>query len=306
MPPDLAVPAVNIGGDRELGHFRSAEGFEEYLRLYRAGMAALPPFTFQDVATTFGTVRTYRFGGPDGTPVLLLPGRNASTPMYGINLPPLLEHRTIYCLDLLGEAGLSVQRRRITGAEDQAQWLDETLAGLGLDRVHLLGVSFGGWSATNTAARRPGRVASLALLDPVLTFDRLPITTVLASVPMTVPGVPEALRRRALRWISGGAELEDAEPVASLIASGGRDFVLRTPVPRRIPDEQLRGLDIPVLALIAGRSVIHDAHRATDHARKVLPRGQIELWPQASHAINGEYPDEIAERAERFWESALG
>lgn len=67
MPPDLAVPAVNIGGDRELGHFRSAEGFEEYLRLYRAGMAALPPFTFQDVATTFGTVRTYRFGGPDGT-----------------------------------------------------------------------------------------------------------------------------------------------------------------------------------------------------------------------------------------------
>ncbi|BBZ05782.1 carboxylesterase [Mycolicibacterium chitae] len=306
MPPDLAVPAVNIGGDRELGHFRSAEGFEEYLRLYRAGMAALPPFTFQDVATTFGTVRTYRFGGPDGTPVLLLPGRNASTPMYGGNLPPLLAHRTVYCVDLLGEAGLSVQRRRITGAEDQAQWLDETLAGLGLDRVHLLGVSFGGWSATNAAARRPGRAESLALLDPVLTFARLPITTVLASVPMAVPGVPEALRRRALRWISGGAELEDAEPVASLIASGGRDFVLRTPIPRRIPDDRLRGLDIPVLALIAGRSVIHDAHRAAERARKVLARGQVELWPQASHAINGEYPDEIAEVASTFWAKTAG
>ena len=54
--------------------------------------------------------------------------------MYAVNLPPLLEQRTVYSVDLLGEAGLSVQNQPLTGSDDQAQWLDETLAGLGLDR----------------------------------------------------------------------------------------------------------------------------------------------------------------------------
>jgi hypothetical protein len=37
-----------------------------------------------------------------------------------------------------------------------------------------------------------------------------------------------------------------------------------------------------------------------------LPRGQAELWPDASHAINGEYAAEIAERAGVFWDEVDG
>jgi hypothetical protein len=32
-----------------------------------------------------------------------------------------------------------------------------------------------------------------------------------------------------------------------------------------------------------------------------LPNGQIEFWAEASHAINGEYPEEIAARSHRLW-----
>jgi pimeloyl-ACP methyl ester carboxylesterase len=272
--------------------------------VYCAGMSALPPLCESaDVPTSFGTVRAYRFDGPlDGPPVLLLPGRNASTPMYAGNLPPLLERRTVYSVDLLGEAGLSVQSQPLTGPGDQAQWLDETLAGLRLDRVHLLGVSIGGWTATNAAVRRPGRIASLTLLDPAMTFAPIPVKAILASLAMFVPGVPETVLRRVLRWIGGGAEVDDSLPEAALISAGSTDFALRTPMPKVFTDDQLRSLDIPVLALIAGRSVMLDAARAAARARNLLPRGQVELWPDASHAINGEYPGEIAERSHRFWD----
>ena len=146
----------------------------------------------------------------------------------------------------------------------------------------------------NYAVRRPGRAASLTLLDAVMTFDRIPVKTLVASVGMYAPGVPKAVRRRILSWISGGADVDDLVPEAQLISAGASDFVLHLPPPKPITDDQLCFLDVPVLALIAGRSVMLDAARAAARARNLLPRGQVDLWRDASHAINGEYPDEIA------------
>jgi pimeloyl-ACP methyl ester carboxylesterase len=281
---DLAVPKVNVAprwSRGDLGAFVSEPAFAHFLSTYRDGMALLPPFDLIDSPTAFGTVRAYRFDGPtDGAPVVLLPGRNASTPMYRVNLPPLLARRTVYSIDLLGEAGLSVQTRAITGPDDQAHWLDDALAGLGLPQAHLVAVSIGGWTAVNYAVRHPHRAASLTLLDPVMTFAPIPIKPMLASIALFAPGVPDQLRRRVLSWISGGADVDAAEPEAALISAGSTDFVLRQPMPKLFTDGQLRSLMVPVLALIAGRSVMLDA----------------------SHAINGEYPNEIAERAGQLWD----
>lgn len=291
--------AVAVG----VGRWRSESARAHFARVYDQALAVLPPIAeIRDVPTTFGTVRVYRFDGGPGRPVMLLPGRNASTPMWAENLPGLLAHRTVYCVDLLGEPGMSVQDAPLSGADDQSRWLEEVLSGLGLDSVHLMGVSFGGWSAVNHAVRHPGRVASLALLDPVLTFAPIPLPTMLAFIPMGLPGVPGALRRRILRWISGGADVEESEPVFVLIDAGTADFELHQPAPTLFSPAQLRGLQVPVLAIIAGRSVIHDARRAASTARKLLRHGQVEVWDGASHALTGEYPDRIAARAVRFWD----
>lgn len=290
---------------RKVGHFRSSAARAHFLNAYQAALAELPPYDDSlDLSTSYGTVRVYHFAGPTGRPVVLLPGRNASTPMWGANLPGLLAHRQVFTVDLLGEPGLSVQQRQLTGPEDQAQWFDEMLTGLTLTAPHLMGVSFGGWTAANYAVRRPDRVSSLTLLDPVMTFAPIPIRTMLAVAPMGIPGVPERYRRWVLQWIAGGAEVDASVPVAALIAAGATDFVLRQPLPTRFTDGQLRALDVPVLALIAGRSVIHDAVLAAETARKLLRRGQVELWPEASHAINGEFPAEIAATAGAFWAEA--
>jgi pimeloyl-ACP methyl ester carboxylesterase len=293
---------------RDVGHFRSEQAHRHFVAVYRAAMTELPPAAETvDLPTSFGTVRAYRFAGPsEAPPVVLLPGRNACTPMWRANIAALRLHRVVIALDLLGEAGMSVQDRPIAGPADEAQWLDEALAELRLPRAHLTGVSIGGWTAVNCAVHRPGRVASLLLLDPAITFARIPVTAVFAALGLFVPGVPEALRRRVLRWISGGADVDGSVPEAALISAGSSDYVLRKSMPRMFSDDQLRNLEAPVLALIAGRSVIHDADRAAARARRLLRRGDVELWPDASHAINGEYPAEIAERAGRFWAAVDG
>jgi hypothetical protein len=37
-----------------------------------------------------------------------------------------------------------------------------------------------------------------------------------------------------------------------------------------------------------------------------VPSPTVELWADASHAINGECPSEIAERASEFWDHMDG
>lgn len=277
------------------------------MAVYDTAMADLPPHKTMDVATSFGSVRAYRFEGPGrGAPVVLLPGRNASTPMWAGNIPSLMRQRTVISIDLLGEAGMSVQDKPHGGAEDEARWLDDALAGLGLDGVHLLGVSVGGWTATNCAIRMPDRIASVTLLDPVMTFARIPLKAILASLLLFPAGVPAALRHRVLSWISGGADADDTVTEAALISAAAKEFVIAKPMPKLFTDAQLRSLALPVLALIAGRSVMLDPADAAARARGLLPRGQVEVWPEASHAINGEYIDEVAQRALLFWDEVDG
>ena len=291
---------------RNVGHFKGEQARTHYQSIYDAAMAGLPAGEPTDVPTSFGTVRAYRFDGASaGPPVMLLPGRNASTPMWRVNIPALLEHRSVIGIDLLGEAGMSVQDKPITGPDDEAQWLDDTLAGLGLDRVHLMGVSIGGWTAVNYAVRRPGRASSLALLDPVFTFAPVPLKAMVISAGMFLP-LPDKLQGKVFSWIAGGADVDASESETALISAGSTDYALHKAMPKLFTDEQLRSLDIPVLALIAGRSVMLDAARAAARARDLVPRGQVELWADASHAINGEYPAEIAETAAAFWNKVDG
>ncbi|WP_037319738.1 alpha/beta fold hydrolase [Amycolatopsis orientalis] len=285
----------------KVGGFASPEARAEYEVVYARGLAALPPPAgIHDIQTAFGVARVYRFGRPGGTPIVLLPGRAGTAVMWEPNLSALLRHGEVYALDLIGEPGRSRQTAPIRDGEDQAAWLSTVLAELELPAVHLVGYSFGGWLAANLAARAPERLTSLTLIDPVLTFGGLTAGLVLRATLTAVPVVNRWARPSFLRWISGGAEVDTTDPVARVIDEGIRTFRIALPAPRLITDAQLRSLRMPVLALVAGRSVIHRPDRAAARARALLPRGQVELWPSATHAIAGEAAAEVNARILSF------
>lgn len=281
--------------------FVSTQARAEYDAVYDRGMAALPAPTGQhDIATAFGTARVYRFGGSGATPVVLLPGRAGTAVMWEPNLASFAARGPVYALDLIGEPGRSEQTAPIRGPADQAAWLDAVLGALESPAAHLVGCSFGGWLATNLAVRAPGRVASLTLLDPVQTFARFPLALLARTALALVPGARRWARPALMRWFSGGAEVASDDPVAVVIEAGMRTFRIALPTPAVFTDAQLRSIAVPVLALIAGRSVVHDARRAAARARDLLPDARVELWPSATHAIAGEAAAEVDARVLAF------
>ncbi len=279
-----------------VGHWDSAAGQDRYLAAYATVFAEMPqPAQTIDVRTSYGIVRVYRFAGAESAnaPLVLLPGRTSGVPVWAGNLPSLLKIGDVYALDLLGEPGMSVQSRPIASEADQAAWLHQTLDALPEDTFHLVGLSIGGWTAVNLALHQPDHIATLTLIDPALVFADLPLETIVRSLPASLPWLPKAWRDSFTSYTAGGAPVEDV-PVAEMIEAGMQHYRLRLPQPTRITEERLASLDLPVLAIIAGKSVIHDPQVAAATARRALADGEVQVFPDASHAINGEYPNEIA------------
>lgn len=288
-----------------VGHWNSADGFDDYRSKYDAAMRDLPaPTAVRDIRTDFGLVRVYRYDGAKRGlhPLVLLPGTSSGTPVWADNVKSLLEITDVYAIDLLGEPGMSIQDKPITSDEDKADWLDQTLAALPEKRFNLLGLSIGGWTAMNLAVRRPDRIATVTTLDAPFVYDGLPLKTVIRSIPATVKWLPRSWRDSFNSYTAGGAPVEHV-PVADMIEAGMKNYTLRQPQPHRITESQLGALPMPVLAIIAGRSVMHDPPKARSTAERALRTKTVVLYPDASHAINGEYPDRIAGDLKTFLEA---
>jgi pimeloyl-ACP methyl ester carboxylesterase len=83
----------------------------------------------------------------------------------------------------------------------------------------------------------------------------------------------------------GGGPVQPDDPLARMISEATEHYAVKLPVPERLTGAQLRALNMPVYAALAGRSVMHNSDHAADVARAEIPDPTIELWPEATHSL---------------------
>ncbi|MGC5027229.1 alpha/beta fold hydrolase [Tsukamurella sp. DT100] len=290
-----AVGAYLVRDPSPVGYWRSADARATYLERYDRALRDLPaPSETRDVRTGYGIVRAYRFGTPrpGEAPILLVPGRSSGVPMWA-DVVARLRDREVYAVDALGDAGMSVQDRPLAGADDQAAWLAETMTALGIGRAHLVGHSFGAWSAANLAVRHPDRVATLTLWEPILVFAGLRWQMYVATLPSALPFLPESWRRKGLASIGGADEADTTgSPIGAMIDAGAAGYRAALPTPVQPDDAALARLTMPVFVGLGGRSTVTDTAAAEQRAR-TLPNATVRVWPDGTHSLPMEYPDEL-------------
>lgn len=300
----MIAGALMFGGGAPVGHFRTAEGQTEYLAAYDEALAEGPRVSEElTLVTDYGDVRVLRYdaqvpAAADADPLVLLPGTQSGAPMWVDNIHSLSIERPVYVVDLLGQPGRSIQSRPITGHEDDARWLAQVLDQLPGEPA-VMGHSLGGWLAMNLAVHEAEAASRIIVLDPVLTFADLSFDAIVRSIPASVPWTPRSWRDDFASWTANDAPVED-EPVAEMIEAGMQHYALGAPGPTRFSDEELAGVRRPVLAIIAGQSRMHDSASAAENAEAVLAQGAVRTYEDASHAINGEEPDRIAQDVDEF------
>lgn len=182
--------------------------------------------------------------------------------------------------------------------------LDALLDALGLVRpVHLVGNSFGGTVALDYAVLRPGRTASVVVIESA------PATPQWAATMHTTlhQGPENVTEEEALDWFvdqygaaSSTRRLDPRDPrLVRLVRGAGRLMAATTiardlPGSRMLTDEQLASVRCPVLLLNGGEGLV-----AAESARlaSLLPRARLAELPGQKHSVLVEAPREVCRLA---------
>ncbi|MEU7998612.1 alpha/beta fold hydrolase [Micromonospora sp. NPDC049060] len=287
------MPAVK---QPHIGRFASEEARQKFLRAYDVAMGAWPqPREEQDVDTSFGTVHVHRHGPGVGPPIVLLHGSQGNSTNWYPQVAGLGAHHPVYSLDTVDDPGRSVQRRPVTGTADCAAWIDETLAALGLTGVHLVGLSYGGFLATALAVHRPGRLASVTLIEPG-GLQKVPFrfyANLIAGALATL--APRATRPWFAARLANHALLLPPEQLAPVMIVA-RHWRTDRPAARRFDDDELRAIPVPVQLLLAERSSLLHPQRAASRAQALIPSVRTEIVAGAGHGLPMEQPTLVNQR----------
>ncbi|MGW2521003.1 alpha/beta fold hydrolase [Streptomyces sp. NPDC001617] len=255
------------------------------------------------VPTPFGTAYVNACGPRCGPAVVLLPGGGGATSAtWYAQAAELARTHRVLAVDLVGCAG------RTTGTADRhprtvadlMAWLDAVLDALGVPETDLGGHSYGAWMSLHYALHAPARVRRLFLLDPAMCFAGFRPAYLLHALPLMLR--PTSGRVRAfLEWETGGGVTLDPDWLRLQEAAAGFPSVSKPLTGPRPAPEALRGLDTPVLLLLAESSRTHDTYKVAERADALLPRVETVVLPDVSHhALPQSAPAELGRRLTEF------
>jgi pimeloyl-ACP methyl ester carboxylesterase len=269
-------------------------------RAYQALIDTWPtPAASIHVPTAYGTTHLLVSGRESDPAILLLPGGGATAGVWSAVGGALAHHHRVMAVDPIGQPGWSAPGERPPGdAAALADWLDQVLAGLAIDRTSLAGHSYGAWMALRYGIHAPERVERLVLIDPTDCFIPMRVSYRLHAAPLFLR--PSGTRlRRFLDWETRGRLLSPGWlTVAALGADRGRLAIV---TPRCPAPDELALVGVPTLVVAAGRSQAHDPGLLLRRAAAALPQAAVATLPGATHhTLPTEDADQLVAAMEPF------
>jgi len=271
-------------------------------------------------ATRFVTIHGHRrayvlAGRPIGTApvVLLLHGLACDHHDWDPVIPELAADHTVLAPDFLGH-GESAKPRGDYSPGGYANGMRDLLTVLGIDKVTVVGHSFGGAVAMQFAYQYPERTERLMLVDPGGLGPEVTVLIRALALPgydlglrvLTLPGVRQ-VNTGALRLLGrlGGRATRDLGEVASILDSfkdAGKRYAVHKLVTGVI---DVRGQNVSMrdraylteampLCVVWGADdrVLPASHAAV--ASALAPKARVVVMPDAGHFPHKDHPREFA------------
>ncbi|MDP2562936.1 alpha/beta fold hydrolase [Psychrobium sp. 1_MG-2023] len=239
----------------QISVFDSSQGQDKFLKAYNLLMATWSvPFEDKWVDTCFGKTHVVVSGPLDGEPLVLLSGAQATSGMWGPMVPELTKKRRVFCIDLIDQVGLSVPTKVLKNTQDSNAWLEETLAGLGLNEVSIIGNSLGSFIASMFAVTHPDRVRKLILTAPAATVSSVSFLYIVKAIfSSSVSSL--FVKKRFLQQCAAGLVDGDNKLYQVLLNAMTESKIISKIIPRKLTIDELRNLKSPTLVMLGAEDI---------------------------------------------------
>ena len=275
--------------------FKTAAAEKQYHEYYDERAKEWPtPSETHCVATSFGKTFVRVCGQENAPTLVLLPSGFASSLIWLPNIQGLAPHFRIYAVDNIYDVGRSVNTRPVMDAGDLTEWLDELFTELELgDSINLMGLSFGGWLASQYALRHQDRLRGVVMAAPVATVLPLPGQWAWRGIMGALPPHKFFMTHFLTNWMCQDLVRKGDEFSKRMLENWMNDalmamkcFRFRMPIrPTVLTDEELRSFRIPVLFLVGENEVVYPANKAVHRIKTVAPLIITEVIQNASHDL---------------------
>jgi pimeloyl-ACP methyl ester carboxylesterase len=238
------------------------------------------------IPTREGETFVIASGPKAAPPVILLHGTAINSIMWMGDISAWSQDFRVYAVDIIGDAGLSAPSRPAYASDAYAQWLDDVLQGLGVEKASFVGISLGAWIALDYAARRPERVRSVVVIAPGGLASKNALLWVLPLLLLGKWG-----RKKIAAKISGPASASPSpaeKAVSDFMAIVFKNMRQRKKSLPDLSDVSLKRLRMPLLAILAGKDVFLDSQRARERLETNVPKGEINFLPDSYHSISNQ------------------
>jgi pimeloyl-ACP methyl ester carboxylesterase len=260
----------------------------------------------------------------EGTPLVLVHGFGNEAHIWDDFAPLVAPHYRTVAVDLRGHGDSDHDPERRYDYDFHVADLEAVTAALGIERLVLVGHSFGGRTSTLFAAKHPGRMAGLVIVDIGPEHDPRGTTRIRVEVmqrgdgSFAAPaeyervlahnfpaGSPDALRRMArheLRQREDGRWVRKADPAFMAGGAGASEAAAEArerDTAKRLWDALAR-ISCPTLVVRGAASDILSPEIADRMVDDVLAKGQLAIVPRAAHSVMTDNPAGFAEAVGAF------
>ncbi|MEG0418780.1 alpha/beta fold hydrolase [Gordonibacter sp.] len=265
--------------------YKSPEAKHAILELYDKQLARLD-CAWEDrfVDTSFGTTHLIVAGNPQGIPLLVFHGGNATTAYNLLACLYLLEDFCVYAVDTIGHPGKSAETCLSPSNYDYGVWAAEVIGALGFESMRCFAGSFGAGIVAKLMCAAPQRVERAVLCVP----SGIKNAAAWHSMSMMAPMIAYWLTRKESWFVktilpmSITEEAIDTDTLETARASidGSK---IKVGMPSDVDPERMGKCQAETLVMAAERDCLFPASGVIPQAERIIPHCTTYLLRDRGH-----------------------